>query len=83
MEDDAADLIDMIKKDLSAITQPLLVVAGTADEAFIADKFEPVISQYTDVQVRLIEGLTHFGVVLSAEVQPAIREWLQGLECFP
>ena len=35
------------KKDLSAITQPLLVVVGTADEAFIADQFETVISQYT------------------------------------
>jgi alpha-beta hydrolase superfamily lysophospholipase len=67
------------KKDLSAITQPLLVVAGTADEAFIADKFEPVISQYTEGQVRLLEGLSHFGVVLSPEVRPVIREWLQGL----
>ncbi len=68
------------KKDLSPITQPLLVLAGTADEAFIADKFESVISQYTEAKVRLIEGLTHFGVVLSPEVRPVIREWLEGIE---
>jgi alpha-beta hydrolase superfamily lysophospholipase len=67
------------KKDLSAITQPLLVVAGTADEAFVADKFESVISQYTEVKVRLLEGLTHFGVVLSPEIQPVIKDWLAGL----
>ena len=67
------------KKDLSAITQPLLVVVGTADDALIADKFEPVISQYTEVQVRLLEGLTHFGVVLSPEVRPVVKEWLEGL----
>lgn len=67
------------KKDLSAITQPLLVVAGTADEAFIADKFESVISQYTEAKVRLLEGLTHFGVVLSPEIQPVIKDWLAGL----
>ena len=67
------------KKDLSAITQPLLVIAGTADEAFAADQFEAVISQYTEVQVRLLEGLTHFGVILSPEVRPVVKEWLQGL----
>ncbi|MCJ7772841.1 MAG: alpha/beta hydrolase, partial [Desulfobacterales bacterium] len=35
------------KKDLGEITQPLLVVVGVADDAFIAGQFEPVISQYT------------------------------------
>ena len=67
------------KKDLSAITQPLLVIVGTADEAFIADQFEAVISQYTEVQVRLLEGLTHFDLVLHPEVQPVVKEWLEGL----
>ncbi len=64
------------KKDLRAISQPLLVVVGTEDDAFFAEKFEPVISQYTEVKVRLLDGLTHFGVVLSPEVQPVVKEWL-------
>ena len=67
------------KKDLRAITQPFLVVAGTADELFIADQFEPLISAYTAVQVKLFPGLTHFGVVVSPEVRPIIKEWLEGL----
>ena len=62
------------KKDLSAITQPLLVVAGTADESNYAEQYEPVISQYTEVQVRLLQGVTHMGVVVGPEVQPVIRE---------
>ncbi len=67
------------EKDLSAITQPLLVVAGTKDEAFIYCQYEPVISQYTEVQVKLLQGVTHMGVVVGTEVRPVIREWLEGL----
>jgi len=67
------------KKDLSAITQPLLVVAGTADESFIVDQYEPVISQYTEVQVRLLQDVTHMGVVVGPEVRPVVKGWLEGL----
>jgi len=67
------------KEDLSAITQPLLVVSGTKDEAFIYCQYEPVISQYTEVQVRLLQDVTHMGVVVGPEVRPVIREWLQGI----
>ncbi len=64
------------KKDIKEITQPLLVVAGTKDEAFIADQFEPVISQYTRAQVELLPDITHMGVVVSKSIQPLIKEWL-------
>ena len=67
------------KKDLSAITQPLLVVAGTSDDANYADQFEPVISQYADARVELLEGVTHMGVVVGDDIQPIIKEWLEGL----
>ena len=66
------------KKDLSAITQPVLVVAGTTDDAFIAEQFEPVMSQYADVQVKLLPNVTHMGVVVGPDVQPVIKNWLQG-----
>jgi alpha-beta hydrolase superfamily lysophospholipase len=67
------------KNDLGAIAQPLIVVAGTADEAFIADKFEPVISQYTAVQVKLLPGVTHMGVVVGPEIRIVVEDWLEGL----
>lgn len=66
------------KKDLSAIVQPLLVVAGTKDEAFIAEQFEPVISQYAAVQVELLPDITHMGVVVGSEIRPVIKDWLEG-----
>ena len=68
------------KKDPSAITQPLLVVAGTADDAFIAEQFEPVISQYTTAQVTLLPGVTHMGVIVDHAVQPVLKEWLGGFD---
>ena len=67
------------EKDLSAITQPLLVVAGTKDEVMIYCQYEPVISQYTKVQVELLQGVTHMGLVVSPEVRPIVKEWLEGL----
>ena len=67
------------EKDLRAITQPLLVVVGTEDDAFIADQFEPVISQYTASGVVLLPGLTHMGVVVRPEIRPVIKKWLEGL----
>ena len=67
------------EKDLNAITQPLLVVAGTKDETMVYCQYELVISQYTEVQVKLMQGVTHMGVVVCTEVQPVIKEWLDGL----
>ncbi len=68
------------KKDLRSITQPILVAAGTNDEAFIADQFEPVISQYTTVQVELLPGLSHLGVIVSPDIRPVIKDWLEGFD---
>ncbi|MBW1783717.1 MAG: alpha/beta hydrolase, partial [Deltaproteobacteria bacterium] len=67
------------EKDLSAITQPLLVVAGTKDETMIYCQYEPVISQYTTVEVKLLQGVSHMGIVVCPEVGLVIKEWLEGL----
>ena len=67
------------EKDLSAITQPFLVVAGTEDEAMIYCQYEPVISKYTTVQVNLLQGISHMGLVVCPEVCPVVKEWLEGL----
>ncbi len=67
------------EKDLIAMTQPLLVVAGTKDEAFIYCQYEPVISRYTTVQVKLLQDVTHMGVVVSPEIRPVVKEWLESL----
>jgi len=65
------------EKDLKAIRQPLLVVVGTADEAFEASQFKPVLSRYTTGRVVLLEGVSHMGVVVGNEIQPVIRDWFR------
>ena len=67
------------KKDLKAIMQPFLLLAGTADEAFVADQLESLVSEYTSVQVELMPDLSHMGVVVSPDVQPLLEDWLGGL----
>jgi alpha-beta hydrolase superfamily lysophospholipase len=65
------------RRDLAAINKPLLVIAGSADEVNYAEKFKPVISQYTKAQVELLPGVTHMGLVVGPEVRPVIEEWLK------
>ncbi len=47
--------------------------------AMIYCQYEHVIAKYTTVQVKLLQGVTHMGLVVSSEVRPVIKEWLEGL----
>jgi non-heme chloroperoxidase len=66
------------KKDIAAMYQPVLVAAGTGDESFLADQFEPIFSKYTKAKVVLLDSVTHMGIVVGPEVRPVIKEWLEG-----
>jgi alpha-beta hydrolase superfamily lysophospholipase len=65
------------KADLAAIAQPFLVVAGTADETFIAEEFKTVMSRYTTAKVTLLNGVSHMGVVVGTDVRPVLKNWLE------
>ncbi len=65
------------KKDLSKIKQKLLVAVGTADESFIAEAFRPEITQYkNDATITLLENMTHMGIVMSNDIRPVIKTWM-------
>ncbi|AQS39951.1 lysophospholipase [Shewanella psychrophila] len=70
-------------KDLGAITQPLLVLAGSADETMFADKYQALISSKLPdnekAKVKVLFGLSHMGIVVSPDVRPVIEEWLRRL----
>jgi non-heme chloroperoxidase len=67
------------KKDLKKITQKLFVAAGSSDESFIAEMFYPEISKYKDdVQVEIIDDVTHMGIVMGEEIRPVLAEWIRG-----
>jgi alpha-beta hydrolase superfamily lysophospholipase len=68
------------KKDLAAITQPLLVIAGTDDEGFYGEEYEPVISQYAEARFELLEGVSHMGSVVDPSVRPVVKAWLEDLD---
>jgi hypothetical protein len=42
-------------------------------------EFEPVISRYTAVQAKLLQDVTHMGVVIGRDVRPFLKVWLEGL----
>jgi hypothetical protein len=60
------------RRDLGAITQPPLILAGTADEAFRPHQHDPVVSRHTEADVELMEGFTHVGIVVGPAVRPMI-----------
>jgi len=68
------------KKDLMHMDQPLLLIAGLADESFVAEAFQPEISKYKkDAEVILVEDVTHMGLVVGPEVRPLIKAWISSL----
>jgi alpha-beta hydrolase superfamily lysophospholipase len=67
--------------DLKAIKKPLLVVAGRKDEAFRAERFEPVISKHTSTGTyHVLPGINHLGVVSGPEILPVLTRWLKTLD---
>src|SRR4029077_5979781 len=50
--------------DLLAFTQPLLVMAGSKDESFVAEGYEPTIAPYAKGTFKVLPGLSHFGMVV-------------------
>lgn len=67
-------------RDLAAITQPLLVVAGAADESFIAAQYEPTIAPHTATGAYLVlPGLTHISLLTDAATSAAVGDWLTHL----
>lgn len=69
------------RKDLAAITQPLLVLIGTEDEAFLPEQYGPTVKKYNPgARVELLPGVNHNGIVVGEDVQPVLAEWLRNLE---
>lgn len=64
------------KKDLGKIKVPLLVVVGEEDESFIAEAFEPLVSQYSQGEVEVLPNVSHMGVVVGPEIKDLLRKWL-------
>jgi pimeloyl-ACP methyl ester carboxylesterase len=68
-------------RDLAAMTQPFLLVAGLEDEAFIAGQYQPTISQHTDSgRYELLAGTGHIDLLISPDLETLVADWLGNLE---
>jgi pimeloyl-ACP methyl ester carboxylesterase len=64
--------------DLQTLEKPTLVLVGTDDESFYADKFPVVFGAFAPhAHVELIPEATHLGLTVDAGVASLIVEWLE------
>ncbi len=69
------------KKDISNMDQKLLVVVGTSDESFIAEKFSLVFTPYKeDFDIVLLENVTHMGLVIGNEIKTVLNKWISKID---
>ena len=63
------------RRDLAAATKPLTIICGADDELLLADKYtEAVRGAKVAVDVRLIEGVNHMGIVSAPKAVSAIAD---------
>jgi alpha-beta hydrolase superfamily lysophospholipase len=67
---------DDYRAALRAVQQPLFVIVGSKDEAFLADQFRPVVTKYSAGEVILVDGATHDGICYNGEAMAAAGNWL-------
>jgi alpha-beta hydrolase superfamily lysophospholipase len=66
-----------LARDLAALRQPLLVLAGTRDESFFADRYESTIGPRAGATFTVLDGVTHLGLVVSPRTAEAVAAWLE------
>jgi pimeloyl-ACP methyl ester carboxylesterase len=66
---------DGYRIDLAAATKPLTIFSGADDELMIADKYAEAVSGITPaVDVKLIDGINHMGIVSTPRAVSAIAD---------
>ncbi len=65
--------------ELAAIARPLLVVAGSLDGCFDAERYEPTIAPHAKGTFRVLPGVTHLGLLSSPPAWDAIADWIPAI----
>ncbi|MFL0351984.1 alpha/beta hydrolase [Xanthomarina sp. GH4-25] len=65
------------KKGLNAIDKPLLVVVGSEDEAFDANKFSSAVTENSTGEVYIAENETHNGIRHNKKTMEIISIWIK------
>lgn len=68
------------RTDLGAVKVPLLLVAGSEDEALVAAEFQPTVKPLVPhAFIKTVEGTSHLGLVVDEEAIEIVRNWIQQL----
>jgi alpha-beta hydrolase superfamily lysophospholipase len=62
------------RTDLAAATRPLTIYAGADDELMLADKYAEAVRDFRLVDVRLIDGVNHMGIVSAPKAVSTIAD---------
>lgn len=62
---------------LAAVGCPLLVIVGSEDEAFHADRFAPIVRAHSDGEVLVYEGESHSSILHADAAIAAIADWMK------
>lgn len=69
---------DDYRPALSAVRAPLLVIVGSRDEAFKADRYEVAVRSYSRGTVTIVPDATHDGVLRDPRAMAAVAAWARG-----
>lgn len=65
------------ESDLATMKQPFLLIAGSEDEAFSVENYQPVISAQTDSgDYQILEGISHIGITTDSRAIDVIAKWM-------
>jgi pimeloyl-ACP methyl ester carboxylesterase len=65
------------QRDLAAARHPLTLIAGASDELMLADKYADAVHTVSpSVEVRLIDGVDHMGIVCSPQGVAAVADYV-------
>jgi pimeloyl-ACP methyl ester carboxylesterase len=62
------------RTDLAAATKPLTIYCGAGDELMRADQYAEAVRDFPRVDVRLIEGIDHMGIVAAPTAVSALAD---------
>ena len=65
------------QRDLAAAHHPVALISGAADELMLADKYADAVHAVAPaVEVRLIDGVDHMGIVCNAQGVAAVADYV-------
>jgi pimeloyl-ACP methyl ester carboxylesterase len=60
--------------DLATASKPLTIYSGADDELMLAAKYAKAVRDFPRVDVRLVEGVNHMGIVSAAKAVSVIAD---------